>query len=156
MVVPTIGDVAEKGRGMQPTRAGTTQYDLVIIGIGRSGRAVARRRLRRTRSPPCWTWTPRRNRPGPAPASDGTGLSEPARAGPTDGRGVAQARKFGVEILARDTVVSLKCPGHHRLVTLDDGSEVAAESVMIRHRPGVETLDVRAWRAGGGLDDGPP
>jgi len=46
-------------------------------------------------------------------------------------RAVAQARRFGTEILTPVRVTSLRTGDPARIVTLDDGGEIAAESVLL-------------------------
>ena len=46
-------------------------------------------------------------------------------------RGVAQVRRFGTELLAPAKAVKLRADGEYRIVTLDDGRELVAHSVVI-------------------------
>ena len=63
-------------------------------------------------------------------------------------RGVAQVKRFGTEVLAPARAVKLTADGEYRIVTLDNGKELAAHSVVIASGvqwrrldiPGVEEL----------------
>jgi len=63
-------------------------------------------------------------------------------------RATAQARRFGVEILAPQEAVGLRADGPYHLVTLADGSEIASHAVVIAvgltyrrlEAPGAEAL----------------
>lgn len=46
-------------------------------------------------------------------------------------RAVTQAQRFGAELLTTRTVTGLRAEGHTRIVTLDDGSEIASKIVLI-------------------------
>ena len=46
-------------------------------------------------------------------------------------RGVAQVKRFGTEVLAPAKAVKLKTDGEYRIVTLDNGRELAAHSIVI-------------------------
>jgi thioredoxin reductase (NADPH) len=76
-------------------------------------------------------------------------------------RAVAQARKFGVEILAPQQVVSTELDGPYRRLTLADGSTLACHALMIStgvawHRlnaPGTEELTGRGVYYGAALSE---
>lgn len=63
-------------------------------------------------------------------------------------RGVAQVKRFGTEVLAPARAVKLAADGEYRVITLDNGRELAAHSVVIASGvqwrrleiPGVESL----------------
>jgi thioredoxin reductase (NADPH) len=141
LVQPTNAEIAEKiGLNVRPEGK---FYDLVIVGSGPAGLAAsvygASEGLR--------TVMIERHAPGGQ-----AGLSSmienylgfPAGLSGRDlaRRGVAQARKFGVEIVAPQTVTRLRADGPSRVVTLSDGSELSAHVVLLT--PGVEwrRLDV--------------
>jgi thioredoxin reductase (NADPH) len=141
LVQPTNAEIAEK-IGLKVRPEGKF-YDLVIVGSGPAGLAAsvygASEGLR--------TVMIERHAPGGQ-----AGLSSmienylgfPAGLSGRDlaRRGVAQARKFGVEIVAPQTVTRLRADGPSRVVTLSDGSELSAHVVLLT--PGVEwrRLDV--------------
>ena len=68
-------------------------------------------------------------------------------------RAVAQARRFGAEILTPRTATGLRLEGDYRMVTLDDGTEVAAQALLIATGVSYRRLDVPGARAleGAGL-----
>jgi thioredoxin reductase (NADPH) len=141
LVQPTNAEIAER-IGLKVRPEGKF-YDLVIVGSGPAGLAAsvygASEGLR--------TVMIERHAPGGQ-----AGLSSmienylgfPAGLSGRDlaRRGVAQARKFGVEIVAPQTVTRLRADGPSRVVTLSDGSELSAHVVLLT--PGVEwrRLDV--------------
>ncbi|HEU0053936.1 MAG TPA: NAD(P)/FAD-dependent oxidoreductase, partial [Longimicrobium sp.] len=57
-------------------------------------------------------------------------------------RAVAQARKFGAEILTPQTVDSLRVDGPYRQVRLSDGSEISCHALIIATGVSYRTLDV--------------
>ena len=57
-------------------------------------------------------------------------------------RAVAQARRFGCEILAPQEVLQLRTEGTFKLMTLNNGAQVSAHAVLI--------ATGLAWRAGHG------
>ncbi len=46
-------------------------------------------------------------------------------------RAVAQARRFGVEIISPQEVTSARCEGPYRFVKLSDGSEVSCHALLL-------------------------
>jgi thioredoxin reductase (NADPH) len=141
LVQPTNAEIAKKiGLTVRPKGQ---FYDLVIVGSGPAGLAAsvygASEGLR--------TVTVERHAPGGQ-----AGLSSmienylgfPAGLTGTDlaRRAVAQARKFGVEIVTPQTATGLRAEGSSRVVILGDGSELSAHVVLLT--PGVEwcQLDV--------------
>jgi thioredoxin reductase (NADPH) len=57
-------------------------------------------------------------------------------------RAVAQARRFGAEILAPQEVVKLRSEGPYRVITLSDGSELSCHAVVIASGVQWRKLDV--------------
>jgi thioredoxin reductase (NADPH) len=57
-------------------------------------------------------------------------------------RGVAQVKRFGTELLAPAQAVKLTAEGEYRIVTLDDGRELAAHSVVIASGVQWRLLDI--------------
>lgn len=57
-------------------------------------------------------------------------------------RAVAQARKFGCEILAPQEAVQLRSDGDYRILTLADGSEVAGSAVLLSTGLSWRRLDI--------------
>ena len=138
---PTPAMVADK-LGLK-TRAEQPFYDLVVVGAGPAGLAAAvyggADGLR--------TLLIEREAPGGQAGLSSrienylgfpTGLSgfDLAR------RAVAQARRFGVEILAPQEVAGLRVEGPSRVVRLSNGSEVAGRAVIITTGIAFRSLDV--------------
>jgi thioredoxin reductase (NADPH) len=144
---PTLGDLANRV-GLR-TRSQTNFFDLVIVGAGPAGLAAgvygASEGLK--------TVIVEREAPGGQ-----AGLSSrienylgfPKGLSGTDlaRRAVAQARRFGTEILAPQEVTKVRSEGPYRIVTLADGSELSCHAMMIAsgvqwrklNVPGIERL----------------
>lgn len=118
-------------------------YDLIIVGAGPAGLAAgvygASEGLR--------TVLIERQAPGGQAGSSSrienylgfpTGLSgtELAR------RAIAQAHKFGAEILAPQEVTNLRVDGQYRFVTLTDGSELSCHTLLIASGVSYRRLDL--------------
>ncbi len=138
---PTAGAVAAK-LGLK-TRAEQPFYDLVVVGAGPAGLAAAvygaADGLR--------TLLIEREAPGGQAGRSSrienylgfpTGLSgfDLAR------RAVAQARRFGVEILAPQEVAGVRIEGPSRVVRLSDGNEVVGRALLIATGIAFRKLDV--------------
>jgi thioredoxin reductase (NADPH) len=127
---PDLARVAE--RVGLPMQAQKPFYDLAIVGGGPSGLATAvyggseglRTVLIEREAPGGQAGTSSRieNYLGFPSGLSGADLSR---------RAVAQARKFGVEILAPQMVQGLRVEGPYRYLQLGDGSEVACHAVML-------------------------
>src|SRR5262250_76441 len=123
-------DVAQKV-GLR-TRAQTDFYDLAIIGGGPAGLAAAVYGA----SEGLHTVMIEREAPGGQAGMSSrienylgfpTGLS----GGDLARRAVVQARRFGVEILAPQSVVNMRTEGPYRIIKLADDSEISCHALMI-------------------------
>jgi len=129
-VAPTTGAVAELA-GLRTT-AERAFYDLAIVGAGPAGLACAVYGA----SEGLTTVMIERSAPG---GQAGTSsrienyLGFPSGLSGSDlaQRGVAQARRFGVEMLAPAEVVRLRADGPYKLLTLADGTEIACHALML-------------------------
>jgi thioredoxin reductase (NADPH) len=144
---PSLSDLADRV-GLR-TRSETKFFDLVIVGGGPAGLAAAVYGA----SEGLKTVIVEREAPGGQ-----AGLSSrienylgfPAGLSGTDlaRRAVAQARRFGTEILAPQEVTKVRSEGPYRIVTLSDGSELSCHAMMIAtgvqwrklNIPGIERL----------------
>ena len=124
------GEVAQKV-GLR-TRAETSFFDLAIIGGGPAGLAAAVYGA----SEGLHTVIVEREAPGGQAGMSSrienylgfpTGLS----GGDLARRAVVQARRFGVEILAPQTVVGMRIEGSYRIIKLADDSEISCHALMI-------------------------
>ncbi|NJL03418.1 MAG: FAD-dependent oxidoreductase [Chloroflexaceae bacterium] len=144
---PSITDVANRV-GLQ-TRAAHNYYELAIVGGGPAGLAAAvygaseglRTVLIEREAPGGQAGTSSRieNYLG---FPSGLSGSELAR------RAVAQARRFGVDILAPQEVCSMRIEGQYRILQLADGQEIACHALIVAvglsyrklEVPGIEAL----------------
>jgi len=127
---PSLSDLADRV-GLR-THSQTKFFDLVIVGGGPAGLAAAVYGA----SEGLKTVVVERDAPGGQ-----AGLSSrienylgfPSGLSGTDlaRRAVAQARRFGTEILAPQEVTSVRSEGPYRVVTLADGSELSCHAMMI-------------------------
>jgi thioredoxin reductase (NADPH) len=127
---PSLGELAER-IGLK-TRAGQDFYDLVIVGAGPAGLASAvyggseglRTVLVECEAPggQAGTSSQIENYLGFPSGLSGNDLAR---------RAVAQARKFGVEILTPQQATGLQIEGPYRHVILRDGSRISAHIVML-------------------------
>lgn len=114
------------------TKADTKFYDLIIVGAGPAGLAAgvygASEGLK--------TLMIDREAPGGQAALSSRienylGFPAGLSGGDLSRRAVAQARKFGCEILAPQEAVTIRSDGNFRVLTLADGSEVAGSAVLL-------------------------
>jgi thioredoxin reductase (NADPH) len=125
------------------TRAGAESYDLIIIGGGPAGLAAgvygASEGLR--------TVIVEREAPGGQAALSArieNYLGFPSGLSGNDlaRRAVAQATRFGAEILAPQEATALRINGRYRIVRLADGSEISSQVLLIATGVQWRTLDV--------------
>ena len=138
---PTLAELAER-LGLR-TRPVTTFYDLVIIGGGPAGLAAgvygASEGLK--------TVIVEREAPGGQAGLSSrienylgfpSGLSGEDLAR----RAVAQARRFGAEVLSPQDVQKVRSEGPYRILTLGDGSELSCHAIVIASGVQWRKLDV--------------
>ncbi len=138
---PEPGAVAERV-GLK-TRAEKPFYDLAVVGAGPAGLAAAVYGA----SEGLKTIIVEREAPG---GQAGTSsrienyLGFPAGLSGADltRRGVAQARKFGAEILNPQEVRSVRVDGQYRVLTLGDGSELSARVLVVATGVSYRMLDI--------------
>ena len=114
------------------TKADTQFYDLIIVGAGPAGLAAAVYGA----SEGLKTLMIDREAPGGQAALSSRienylGFPAGLSGGDLSRRAVAQARKFGCEILAPQEALQLRSDGEFRILTLADGSEVAGSAVLL-------------------------
>jgi thioredoxin reductase (NADPH) len=125
------------------TRAEKPFYDLAVVGAGPAGLAAAVYGA----SEGLKTIIIEREAPG---GQAGTSsrienyLGFPAGLSGADltRRGVAQARKFGAEILNPQEVRSVRVDGQYRVLTLGDGSELSARVLVVATGVSYRMLDI--------------
>jgi len=144
------------------TRAQTSFYDLAIVGGGPAGLAAAVYGA----SEGLHTVIIEREAPGGQAGMSSrienylgfpTGLS----GGDLARRAVVQAKRFGVEILAPQEVVSARIEGPYRILKLADGSELSCHTLMIAtgvqwrrlEAPGIDRLQGAGVYYGGGATE---
>jgi thioredoxin reductase (NADPH) len=138
---PTIAELAEKV-GLH-TRAVSETYDLIVIGTGPAGLAAAvygasegLRTLLIEREAPggqAGTSSSIENYLGFPVGLSGADLAR---------RAVAQARRFGAEILTPMEAVKLESRNGYHMVTLSDGSTVASQALIVSTGVSYRLLDV--------------
>jgi thioredoxin reductase (NADPH) len=141
------------------TRAQTNFYDLAIVGGGPAGLAAAVYGA----SEGLHTVMIEREAPGGQAGMSSrienylgfpTGLS----GGDLARRAVAQAQRFGVEILAPQEAVSVRVEGPYRFIKLSDGNEISCHALMVAtgvqwrrlEAPGIDRLQGAGVYYGGG------
>jgi thioredoxin reductase (NADPH) len=127
---PSTGEIAAR-LGLQ-TRAGTSFYDLLIVGGGPAGLAAAVYGA----SEGLKTVMVEREAPGGQAGMSSrieNYLGFPSGLSGADlaRRAVAQAKRFGVEILAPQEVTKLRVEAGSKFVTLGDGTEIGAKAMLI-------------------------
>jgi thioredoxin reductase (NADPH) len=127
---PTLRQIGEK-LGLK-TRPQMPHYDLVIIGAGPAGLAAAVYGA----SEGLKTVTIERVAPGGQAGCSSRienylGFPAGLSGGDLARRAVAQARRFGAEILTPQHVTKIRLNGQYRLITLSDDSEINCQSLII-------------------------
>lgn len=130
LLAPTNPQVAEK-LGLR-TRPGLPTYDLVIVGGGPAGLAAAVYGA----SEGLRTLLVEREAPGGQAGTTSRienylGFPAGLSGGDLARRAVAQATRLGAELLTARDATTLRIEDRYRLLTLDDGSEVGCEALII-------------------------
>lgn len=138
---PSPGEMAAK-LGLR-TRADTAFYDLLIVGGGPAGLAAGVYGA----SEGLPTVMVEREAPGGQAGMSSRienylGFPAGLSGGDLARRAVAQARRFGVEILAPQEAVRLSVEGASKIVSLADGTEIACKAMVIATGVSYRKLDV--------------
>ncbi len=138
---PTTAEIATR-LGLR-TRAETSFYDLLIVGGGPAGLAAAVYGA----SEGLKTVMIEREAPGGQAGMSSrieNYLGFPSGLSGADlaRRAVAQAKRFGVEILAPQEVTKLRVEAGSKFVTLSDGTEIGAKAMLIATGVAYRKLDV--------------
>jgi thioredoxin reductase (NADPH) len=125
------------------TRAQMPSYDLAIIGAGPAGLAAAVYGA----SEGLTTVMIEREAPGGQAGSSSrieNYLGFPSGLSGSDlaRRGVAQARRFGAEILTPQQVTKIRLNGPYRVITLGDGSEISCQALLLATGVSYRRLEV--------------
>ena len=127
---PTTQDLAER-LGLR-TRAGLAFYDLAIVGGGPAGLAAAVYGA----SEGLKTIMVEREAPGGQAALSSRienylGFPSGLTGGDLTRRAVAQARRFGVEIISPQEATALRVDGPYRYLRLNDGTELSCHAMLL-------------------------
>jgi len=127
---PTTQDLADR-LGLR-TRAGLEFYDLAIVGGGPAGLAAAVYGA----SEGLKTIMVEREAPGGQAALSSRienylGFPSGLTGGDLTRRAVAQARRFGVEIVSPQEATSLRVDGPYRYLRLNDGTELSCHAMLL-------------------------
>ncbi len=138
---PTHSDVAQK-IGLN-SRAQTNFYQVLIVGGGPSGLAAAVYGA----SEGLTTVMVEREAPGgqaglSSRIENYLGFPSGLSGGDLARRAVAQARRFGVEIVSPVDVTHVRMDGPYRIVTLSDGSEISCHALLLAMGVQWRKLDV--------------
>jgi thioredoxin reductase (NADPH) len=138
---PAPEAVAEKV-GLK-TRALMPSYDLAIIGAGPAGLAAAVYGA----SEGLTTVMIEREAPGGQAGSSSRienylGFPSGLSGGDLARRAVAQARRFGAEILTPQHATKIRLNGPYRVITLSDGSEISCEALLLATGVSYRRLDI--------------
>src|SRR5246127_4069162 len=144
------------------TRAQTSFYDLAIVGGGPAGLAAAVYGA----SEGLHNVIVEREAPGGQAGMSSRienylGFPSGLSGGDLARRAVVQARRFGVEILAPQTVVNMRTEGPYRIIKLADDSEISCHALMIAtgvqwkrlEAPGIDRLQGAGVYFGGGTTE---
>src|SRR5579884_1986932 len=141
LIAPTNALLAEKV-GLK-THAGKPFYDLIIVGAGPAGLAAAVYGA----SEGLRTLLIEREASGGQAGTSSRienylGFPAGLSGGDLARRAVAQAQRFGVEILVPQEVTGIRVDDHYRYVTLSDGSELSCHALLIATGVSYRKLDV--------------
>lgn len=144
------------------TRADTSFFDLAIVGGGPAGLAAAVYGA----SEGLKTVIVEREAPGGQAGMSSRienylGFPSGLSGGDLARRAVVQAKRFGVEILAPQSAVSMRAEGPYRIIKLADDSEISCHALMIAtgvqwrrlEAPGVDRLQGAGVYYGGGTTE---
>ena len=141
LAAPEVSTIAAR-IGLR-SRAEKPFYDLIVVGGGPAGLAAAvygaseglRTLLLEREAPGGQAGTSSRieNYLGFPNGLTGADLTR---------RAVAQARKFGAELLTPQEACGLRIDGQYRVLTLSDGSEVSTRALLIASGVSYRTLDI--------------
>jgi len=144
------------------TRAQTSFYDLAIVGGGPAGLAAAVYGA----SEGLHTVMVEREAPGGQAGMSSRienylGFPSGLSGGDLARRGVVQAQRFGVEILAPQEAVGVRTEGPYRIIKLADGNELSCHALMIAsgvqwrrlEAPGIDRLQGAGVYYGGGATE---
>jgi len=144
------------------TRAETTFYDLAIVGGGPAGLAAAVYGA----SEGLHTVIVEREAPGGQAGMSSRienylGFPSGLSGGDLARRAVVQAKRFGVEILAPQSVVNVRTESSYRIIKLADDSEISCHALMIAtgvqwrrlEAPGIDRLQGAGVYYGGGTTE---
>lgn len=138
---PTIAEIARK-LGLK-TKAEFPFYDLIVVGAGPAGLAAAVYGA----ADGLHTLLVEREAPGGQAGRSSRienylGFPVGLSGGDLARRAIAQARRFGVEILAPQEVKNVRVEGPARVLTLEDGVEVGCRALLIATGIAFRKLDV--------------
>src|ERR1051325_9845011 len=138
---PTTGEIAERV-GLR-SRANAEFYDLAIVGGGPAGLAAAVYGA----SEGLRTVMIERDAPGgqagmSSKIENYLGFPSGLSGADLARRGVAQARRFGVEILSPQEAAGARAEGPYRFVRFADGTEISCHSLLIASGVQWRTLDL--------------
>jgi thioredoxin reductase (NADPH) len=155
-----LSEVAQKV-GLR-TRAQTSFYDLAIVGGGPAGLAAAVYGA----SEGLHTVMIEREAPGGQAGMSSRienylGFPKGLSGGDLARRGVAQAQRFGVEILSPLEAVAARVEGPYRIIKMADGNEISCHALMIStgvqwrrlEAPGIDRLQGAGVYYGGGATE---
>src|SRR5580658_9840597 len=138
---PPIAEIARK-LGLK-TKAEFPFYDLVVVGAGPAGLAASVYGA----ADGLHTLLIEREAPGGQAGRSSRienylGFPVGLSGGDLARRAIAQARRFGVEILAPQAVKGVRVQGPTRVLTLEDGAEVGCRALLIATGIAFRSLDV--------------
>jgi thioredoxin reductase (NADPH) len=138
---PTVLEVAQ-GVGLQ-TQANNPFYNLIIVGGGPAGLAAAVYGA----SEGLKVVMIEREAPGGQAGTSSRienylGFPAGLSGGDLARRAVAQARKFGAELLTPASVKSLRVDGQYRIVTLEDDAELSCHTLLVATGVNYKKLEI--------------